>query len=902
MTGNASRRRDTSGGHGQPRLPRLASLLLAAFVSKEHRDYLIGDLAEEYHRHIRPNKGKVGAHLWYWHQVVRSVGFRRVLRPCSTNTITRKGDGFVSSLLMDLRYALRGLLKAPGFTFVAVITLTLGIGANTAIFSVVYSVLLAPFPYDQPDRLVQIWTTKAERGWFMNSLSEPNFWDFKERNQSYEYLAAYGGSSVNLAGDEYAERVRAGRVSAEFFRTLGVSPVLGRDFLLAEDDLDQDGRVVLLSNNFWRTRFGSDPNVVGTTISLDGRSFAVIGVLPHDGIWLDNAQLFVPLVRDPDENRGNNVLVMIGRRKAGVSEAAALADMEAVAHQLAEQYPETNAGLGVNIQPASRWRADSDVRIALWVLMGAVGFLLLIACVNLANLLLARATGRRRETAVCAALGASRSRMVRRMLSESALLAGAGTLLGLLLALWGVGLLKTIGSQAVPRVDEVGINPWVLGFTLAVAVATAVVSGLLPAIQAPFANLATALREGDRGVSGGRGPNRIRGVLVGAEVALSLMLLVGAGLLVRSFGQLQGVDTGFDSENRLTFAVNLPSTGNEEEEAENTGLFLAEFLGRLQTAPNVLSAAAVNWKALGASSINMAVSDLDNPGDDESPLLADWRYITPAYFQTLGLSMVRGRDLMDQDRMYPLQTPPWNVIISQSLANELWPGEDPIGRTILMWEDERAIGTVVGVVESMRERGLDQRPTRAVYMPYDGATWSPVHFVVHTAGDPMSLVPTIRGMLTDFDSSLPLYDIGNLDESLTDSVAGRRLNALLLSTFSFVALVLALAGVYGVMAYSVARRTSEIGVRVALGAGPARVLRQIVAAGVRPALIGIGIGLVGALALARFLSNLLFEIEPTDPMTYVTVVLLLAVAAIFSCYIPARRALSVNPVEALREE
>jgi len=888
---------------GTNRGPHLASLVLALFVPDEHRDYLIGDLAEEYHRHIIPDKGPVRARLWFWQQVIRSVGSRMLVRNGFNNKHPKhKGEGIVSSLLMDIRHAFRGLLKTPGFTTVAVITLALGIGANTAIFSVVYSVLLAPFPYEQPATLLQIWGTKANRGWFRASLSEPNFWDFKERNQSFEYLAAYRGWNVNLTGDEYAERIRGARISTEFLRSLGVTPAMGRDFLPEEDDLGQDGHVALLSDNFWRTRYGSDPNIVGQTVFLDGNAFTVIGVLPYDGIWLNNAQVFVPLVRNPSESRANNVHVMIGRLKDGVSQEAAYADMTAVAQQLAELYPDPNEGLGVNFVSSTRWRADSDMRIALWVLMGAVGFLLLIACVNLANLLLARATGRQRETAVCAALGASRRRIVSKLLAESILLAFVGAGLGLLLAVWATQLLKAHGANAVPRVEEVSINLWVLGFTLAAATVTAVFSGLLPALQAPFANLVSALREGDRGVSGNRVQNRVRGVLVGAEVALSLILLVGAGLLVRSFGQLQRVDNGFEPANRLTFAVNLPSTGNSEEESQNTRLFLTGFLDRLKSVPQIESAAAVNWKPLGGSTINMGIRDIAKPADSESVLLADWRYVTPEYFRTMGLSMVRGRSLTNEDVMHPVQLPPWSLVISEALADDLWPAEDPIGRQVFLWDNEQATGMVVGVVENMREQGADQDPTRAVYMPYNGAVWSPVHFVVHTAGEPTAVVPTIRNLLADFDSSLPLYDIGTLDESLMNSVAGRQLNALLLSVFSIVALVLALAGIYGVMAYSVAKRTSEIGVRVALGAGPATVLRQIVAAGVRPALIGIGVGLAGALVLSRFLSNLLFEIQPTDPTTYVTVALLLGSAALVSCYLPARRALRVDPVEALREE
>ena len=886
----------------EQRVPRLATLFLAAFVAREHRDYVLGDLAEEYHMHILPKRGRMMAHVWYWLQVVRSIGSRPGLEMAPRSPRKPKGDGGLRLLLTDLRYALRGLLKVPGFTLVAVITLTLGIGANTAIFSVLYSVLLAPFPYGQTETLIQIWGTHEERGWSMASLSEPNFWDFKERNQSFEYLSAYRTESVNLTGVDYAERIRAGRISAEFLRTLGVSPTVGRDFLPEEDDLGRDGRVALLSDKFWRTHFGASPNVVGETISLNGQGHTVIGVLPYDGYWLDNAELFVPMVRDPDENRGNNVLAMIGRLRAGVSEPAALADMESVAAQLAELYPDPNEGLGVTFRSSERWRAGSDTRRALWVLMGAVGFLLLIACVNLTNLLLARAAGKQREAAVCTALGASRARIVSRMLAESTLVSVFGASLGLVLAFWALQLLKTFGSEAVPRVDEVSVNLWVLGFTLIAAVLTASVSGLVPALQAPFANVVGALRDSERGSSGGRSQMRVRSLLVGTEVTLSLMLLVGAGLLVRSFGQLQKLDTGFEPEDRLTFAVNLPNGASREEDAENTRLLLSEFLGRLQATPQVQAAAAVNWKPLDGSTINMGFRDIEKPADGEWEYLADWRYVTPGYFETMGLSLVRGRDFDLQDLMHPSQAPPWSIVISEALADEIWPGEDPVGRQAVLWINEDAIGTVVGVVENMRERGLDQDPSLAVYMPYNGATWSPVHFVVHTAGDPLGLVPTVRSMLADFDSSLPLYDVGNLDDSLQDSVAGRRLNALLLSAFSTVALILALAGVYGVMAYSIAKRTAEIGVRVALGAGPTRLIRQIVTSGARPAIIGIGVGIVGALALSRYLSSLLFEIGPTDPTTYVGAAFLLLVAAVFACYIPARRALSVSPVEALREE
>ena len=884
--------------------PRIADTLLGTLIPPSLRDHVLGDLSEEFHRHILPERGRFRAHLWYWLQLIRSIG------PTTLRTVphhTRmgqpsKGDGFMRNTIMDIKYGSRSLLKTPGFTLVVLCTMTLGIGANTAIFSVVYAVLLAPFPYPEPERMVQIWTTKPDRGWFYNSPSEPNFWDLKERSQSFENLAAYRGGSANLTGDAYPERVRAARITAEFMRTLGVSPVLGRDFLPEEDDVGADGRVALLSNRFWRTRFGSSPSIVGNTISLNGEAHQVIGVLPHDGIWLSNAQIFVPLVQNPGESRANNILSVIGRLNRGVSTAAALAEMEAAAAQLAGLYPDPNEGMGVNFAPATRWRAGSQIRTALWVLMGAVGFLLLIACVNLANLFLARATGRQRETAVCAALGASRGRIARRMLTESTLLAVTGACAGLLLASGAIRALKALDTTAIPRVEEVGVNGWVLGFTLLAAGLTTILSSSLPVLEAGFDNVVSALREGDRGLLGNRLQNRVRRTLVGAEVALALMLLVGAGLMVRSFGRLQRVESGFESENRLTFSVNVPDSGDPREDAVMLQQFLIRFLAGLNSAPQVQSAAAVSWQPLGSSTTNMGMWDAAGPHDEESIVLADFRHITPDYLRTMGLSLLKGRHLTDQDLMYPLQDPPWSVIVSDALADALWPGDDPVGRQVVLWSDERAVGTVVGVVENMRERGLEQDPTKAVYLPYYGDSWSPIHFVVHTAGDPLEFITVVRTQLADIDSSLPIYDITALDKTVAGSMAGRRLNTMLMTGFSVVALVLALAGVYGVLAYTVSRRTSEIGIRIALGAGPQKLLSQVIRHGMSPVLIGIVVGLVGALGLSRLMQGMLFGIEPSDLMTYVVVTLLLAVAGVVSCYVPASRAVRVDPVSALREE
>ncbi len=586
---------------------------------------------------------------------------------------------------------------------------------------------------------------------------------------------------------------------------------------------------------------------------------------------------------------------MIGRLRPGVSVAAATTDLQRVAAELERQYPEANQGIGARIVPASEWIADDDLRLALWVLLGAVSFLLLIACVNLANLLLARATRRSREYAISAALGAGRTRIVSRVLAESLFIGGAGAAVGLLLALGAVHLLQTFGPGGIPRVAEIGLNRWVLGFTAVVAVATGTISGVIPAMEFPSGNLVGLLREGDRGVAGNRKQNRIRSALIGVEVALSLVLLVGAGLMIRSFATLRRLDTGFRPEGRLTFEVSLPPPYSDPDQTEQ---FLRQFLSRVNSMPQVQAAGAVSMRPVAGGTTNTAVWAVENPvGPDEPTLMADWRYVTPGFFGAMGISLERGADFTESDRLES----PLRVIISHALAERLWPGESPIGRRAVLWMGQFT-ATVVGVVDDMRERGLQTDPTMAVYLPYYGDSWSPVHFVVHATTEPTSLVPTLRSMLAEVDPSLPLSGILTMDQIVTDSVAAERFNAVLLTFFAAIALVLALAGVYGVTVYSVTRRTSEIGVRVALGANPGSVLKQTIWYGMRPALIGIGAGLTCAFGLSRLLSNLLFGIEPSDPVTYAGVVMVLGSAALLSCYLPARRALRVDPVAALRDE
>ena len=805
------------------------------------------------------------------------------------------------SIMQDVRYALRGLRRQPGFTGVALLTLALGIGANTAIFSVVHAVLLRPLPFGEPERLVQVFESRLERGWTRSSPTHANFWDFKEQNRAFEGMDSYQGLSLNLTGFGFPERLDAARVSAGFFRTLRVQPVLGRTFVTGEDEPGAN-LIALLSEDLWRRRFGSDPEIVGSSLALDGDSYTVVGVIPSEGPWLSFADVFVPFVHVADPDRVSFELAVVARLNSGASMETALLDLEAVARRLEEQFPEENGGIGVNMVPASNWVAGDDLRRALWVLLGAVGLLLLIACVNLANMLMAKATVRTRETALRAALGADRGRIARQLLTESLVLGLLGAGIGLLLAQWGIDVLRAIDPPGIPRVDQVGLNVWVLVFTLVIGLLTGIVSGLIPAVQMPRTDFVAALREGDRGNVGSRAQKRLRSSLVAAEVALSLTLLIGAGLLIRSFGELLHVDRGFQSENRLVAAVNLPGS----YDGLRTRAFLQEFLTRVNSLPQVHWAGAVHMRPIVGGSTGMGILPAGQPEDpDEGIPWAGWRLVTGEYFQTLGIPLLRGRTFDERDGINE-EDPmggPWRVILSQRLAELMFPSEDALGREVQLWVGQDDItAEVIGVVGNMRERGLDVDPTLTVYIPYYGIAWSPINFVVHTAIEPTAVVPALRSVLADLDPTVPISNVTTLDEIVDDSVAARRFNMILLAIFAGVALLLALAGIYGVQAYSIARRTSEIGVRVALGASGETVLKQIVGQAMRPALIGIGLGLLGAFALSRLLSSLLFGIAPSDPTTYAAVAVVLAATALISCYLPARRALLVDPVTALREE
>jgi predicted permease len=802
----------------------------------------------------------------------------------------------VNMFRQDLRYAVRSLRHTPGFTAVAILTLGLGIGANAAIFSVVHTVLLRPLPFEEPERLVELGESRVDRGWTFSSFTHANFWDVQDQNRSFTAMAALRGGSINLTGLDYPERLSLGSVSANFFRTLGVSPVAGRTFTDSEGAPGADGRQAVLAHGLWVRRFGSDPGIVGRSIALDGAAYQVIGVLPRGEPWLDAGDVFVPLVRTAAADRGSFELQVIGRLRAGATLETAQADLAGVARGLAQRFPEDDRGMGITIEPSSTWMASDSLRRALWVLMGAVGFLLLIACVNLANLSLAKATGRARERALRSALGASKSRLVGQALTESLLLAAVGAGAGLLLAAGVLRVLRSLDPGGIPRLGEVALNPAVLGFTALAAVVTGLLTGILPALHVAPGDLGAALREGERKVGPGRGVGRLRALLVGVEVAASLALLIGAGLLLRSFGAVMGTSRGFETENRTLAEIAIPGSYKPEQ----VGQILSAVTTRLQAIPGVTAAAAVSMRPLRGVGTGMgfAAADKPAPPSDAVPW-ASWRVITAGYFEALGVPLLRGRDFNPGD----IVAKPWRVIISQRVAERLWPGEEAVGRQLIMWKGQSDLpAEVIGVAADMRDWGLAEQPSYGVYLPYYGASTSTVYFLIHGTPPPEQLQPLFRQILTEIDASLPLSRVESLEQLVGESVASRRFIMLLLAAFAGVALVLALAGVYGVLSYAVSRRTSEIGVRLALGASPSAVVRLIVGQGMRPVVIGLAVGLAGALALTRLMTSLLYGVSATDLTTYVAVATLLGGAALVSCYLPARQALRVDVVAALRKE
>ena len=802
----------------------------------------------------------------------------------------------MGTLWQDLRFGARSLIRHPGFALVAILTLGLGIGANAAIFSVIDAVLLRPLPFKEPEQLVSLWESRRDRGWTQASFTSAAFWDVQEMNRAFDGVAAMDNTTINFTAGDHSDRLLLGRISANFFQVLGVSPVAGRLFVPGEDATGSDSRVVLLSHRFWSTRFGRDTAMVGKTILLDGQGYLVAGILPRGEPWLGDADVFVPMTRPATPDRDGFELAVIARMKPGVTLATAKQDVDGIAKQLVERYPIEAKGMGIEVEAAERWVASDSLRRALYVLMGAVGFLLLIACVNLANLFLARGTGQSRERALRAALGASRGRIARQVLTESLLVSVTGAAVGLVMALGVLQVLRSLAPDGIPRLDVTGLNPAVIGFTALTTVITSLLAGLAPALQAGRGNLVDTLRSGERGVTGHHFLGKLRGTLVAIEVAASLALLIGAGLLLRSFSRVLNSDRGFETGNRVLAEVAFPSSYNGARVTQA----IEHVRLRLESEPGVTTVAALSHRPLRGSAVGMGygAADKPSPANNEVPW-AGWRVITGGYLKAMGIPLLRGRDFTPQDVI----AKPWRVIISRRLAEQQWPGEDPVGRTLLLWKgqnDNQA--EVIGVAGDTREWGLALDPALTVYLPYYDAGISPVNFVIHTTASTGTITTLLRKALSELDSSLPVSQVQTMEEIVNESVAGRRFIMLLLASFAAVALILALAGVYGVLSYAVSRRTSEIGVRLALGAKQGQVLRLIVAQGMRPVLLGLVIGTGIAFGLTRLMASMLFGVGATDPVTFAGVALLLVGAAIAACWIPAFQATRLDVVKALREE
>jgi predicted permease len=802
------------------------------------------------------------------------------------------------------------LASNPGFTLVAVLTLALGIGANSAIFSVVNGVLLQPLPYREAGRLLALAEKTPE--FDSMSISCPNFWDWQKQSRSFENLGAYRWGSYDLSGAGMPEHLEGKMVSAGFFSTLGITPILGRDFDAREDHVGAN-RVALISGGLWKRRFGSSPEVIGKPLTLNGQGYTVVGVVPAGFRFFGAGEVYTllgqwddVLARSREMHPG---LRAVGRLKPGTTREQAQADMNAVAAQLAQAYPKSNAQHGVTLRPLVQ-EVVGDVRPALLVLLGAVGFVLLIACANVANLLLARSTTRRKEMAIRAAMGASQGRMVRQLLTESVLLALAGGALGLLLARWGTQMVVAAIPSGLPRMENIGVDGWVLAFTLAVSVATGMVFGLAPVLQVSRLDLHTTLQEGSRGSTGTQ--RGLRSVLVIAEVAASLVLLIGAGLMLKTMWELSRVRPGFNPENLLTFSVGLSpanrSTPGRIRTAEK------DLIDGIQALPGVQAVGMVDDVPLSGSDDELPfwVSGRPRPSSQSEMLWALLYDTSPGYLRAMGITLLRGRFFTDADTK---GSPPV-VVIDEVMAKGLFPHQDPIGQSIRIAVPE-GFGPgldqpieIVGVVHHVKHFGLDTDSTAKiqyqVYLPVAqlpdqlmSGLGSNMTMVVRTTVDPLSVVGAVRHQVSQ-GGDQPVFDVETMRQIISESVAGRRFSTLLLGVFAGLALALAAVGIYGVLSYTASQSTHEIGIRMALGAKRIDVLRLVVGQGLRLSLVGVGAGLATALALTRLMSSMLYGVGPTDIVTFAAVSALLAGVAILASYVPARRATKVDPMVALR--
>ncbi len=819
------------------------------------------------------------------------------------------------TLWQDVRYGLRVLWKKPGFTIIAVLTLALGIGASTAIFSIVYGVLLRPLPFKQPEEIVTLWENNTKDGLERDDVSPANFLDWRERSQSFAAMASVNPYSVDYVGKAEPETWQAVLVSEGFFDLLALSPHLGRTFLTEEyrgginfdDNRKINSVAVMLSHGLWQRRFGSDPALVGQTLTLDGMTATVVGILPPEfqlNLFEEEKHVYLP--QAPDESwqqqRRASYLKVLGRLQPGVSLEQARAEMQTIAGHLEAQYPQTNGGLGVTVVALPE-HLTGKVRPALWILFGAVGFVLLIACANVANLLLARGSEREREFAIRAAVGAQRSRLLRQLLTESLLLAVMGCAAGLLLAFWSIDAILALSPGNIPRLDQAGIDRMTLLFAVGLSAATALIFGVAPALQFSRPNLHNYLKEASLTTTGSRTRRRLRSALVVVEIALSLVLLIGATLLLRSFFGLVQTDPGFAADRVVALQAFI---WDRYPKPEQRVAFTEQVIDKLKTVPGVtdvgLTTALPFLESSLDASLPFTIEGQPPPPPGQEPTIY-WTVANPEYFSAMGMRLQRGRAFNEFDRR---DAPPV-TIINETLARRYFPNEDPVGRKLMVRGRQRGSAPpqpveIIGVVSDVRHDGLDQQPRAEHYRPFTQISNGSTIFVVRTSVDPATLISTLKARFWEVNSAQPLYAVDTLDNLVAQSLRGRRFSLLLLSVFAGLALLLAMIGIYGVMSFITAQRTHEIGIRMALGADARDILKLILRRGLQLTGMGTGFGLAAALLLTRFLQTMLYGISTFDPLTFASVAVLLMGVALAACWLPARRAMKTDPLVALRYE
>lgn len=802
----------------------------------------------------------------------------------------------METIWKDVRYGIRRLIANPGFTAIAVIALALGIGANSAIFSVVNSIAIKPLPFSDPESLALVFETRPLRGSLRNSTSVPDFIDWRSRNDVFTEMGGYQIFSFNRTDGSEPERILGMLVTANFFDVLGLKPAIGRTFSLEEEN-SSNNNVALISYGYWQRNFGSNASAVGQSMAIDGKSITIIGVMPKDmrlPVGSDQADLWSPFMMDKETERGSHFLRTIARLKPGVTIEQAQANMESISQQLAKEHPNTNASEGVFVASMHE-EVVGPFRTALYVLLASVGLVLLIACANVANLMLAKATARQKEIALRVALGATRGRLIRQLLTESLLLSLAGGLAGLLLAMWGVDLLISIAPDDIPRLSEIALDGRALIFTTIVTLLTSLVFGLAPALHASNPNLNESLKESGRSSATSFRRNPMRALFVITEVAFAVVLLIGAGLLIRSFIRLQHVDPGFDPHNLIKMTVTLP--GTKYEEGYQLSGFFRQLKEKAESIPGSESVAIGAPAPMGGNNWTLSVVVKGNPVIEGQRNSAPWRSVSRDYFKTLRIPLKQGRTFNETDNEKSQKV----IIINETMAREYFPNEDPIGRYLQIGYDDITC-QIIGIVGDVRFIGIGADNQSEMYTFFEQTPSLQMNLFVRTEKDAASVAASVRSLTQSIDPDLPIYGIKMMQELVNESIANSRFNTLLLGIFAAVALLLATVGIYGVMSYSVTQRTQEIGIRMALGASSTSIMKLVIGQGMALALTGVAAGIVGALFMTGLMSSLLFGISDKDIITFISIPLLLALVALAACYIPARRAMKVNPIVALKYE